>query len=131
MCLCLTGNPAVAAADGETGTQAAPEGPVFVRLAPINIPVIEGNRVSAQVGVALSLELVEGKTAADLEPLRRQLFDAYINDLYAIFQQRIDPVHPVDANLIKDRLRLTTERLLGPGLVKDVLIVQLFRRPFG
>lgn len=122
---------AVTAAEEEGGKAkpAVPAGPVFVKMPPINVPVINGNRVAAQVGISVSLELVDGKTAADLEPKQRLLQDAFIRDLYVIFQQRTDPAHPVDGGLIKSRLMMTAERVLGPGLVKDVLIGHLFEQP--
>lgn len=121
----------VVAAEQEApgGVPAAPAGPAFIRLAPISVPVIKDNRVAAQVDIALALELVEGKTADDLEPKRRQLQDAFISDVYAIFQQRPDASRPMDGAIVKERLRRTADRVLEPGLVKDVLIIQLFQQP--
>lgn len=127
--LVLTHHAASAAEQEGKAKPAVPAGPVFVKLPPINVPVITGNRLAAQVGISLSLELFDGKTADDLEPKQRQLQDAFIRDLYVIFQQRTDPAHPVDGGLIKSRLKITADRVLGPGLVKDVLIGQLFEQP--
>jgi flagellar basal body-associated protein FliL len=130
----LTGGvPVLAAAphheQEEEGKPAPPAGPAFVKMLPINVPIINGNRVSAQVGISLSLELVDGKTADDLEDKLPVLQDAFIKDLYVIFQQRIDQGRPLSGELIKSRLLLTAGRVVGQGIVKSVLIEQMFEQP--
>lgn len=106
-----------------------PGAPVFVKFRPIILPVIGRDRVTERVGIVLALELFKGKTAANVEPKRRILTDAFISDLYAIFQQRAALHEVADGTLIKARLLQTSNRVLGPGIVKDVLIEQLFEQP--
>jgi flagellar protein FliL len=110
-----------------SGTPAA-GGPAYMTLAPIVLPVFDGNTVTRQAGVMLTLELAEGKTEADVEPQRRRLVDAFISDLYALFEQRHDADRVIDAGLIKSRLGETATRILGPGVVHEVLIQQAFER---
>jgi hypothetical protein len=120
-------------AAGPAGANEAPAklGPTFIALAPIVLPVFEGNVVARQAGVLLSLELVEGKSEADVEPQRRRLVDAFISDLYALFEQRHGADRVIDAPAIKQRLGATADRILGPGIVRAVLIQQAFERPRG
>ncbi len=107
-----------------------PGAPVFLHLAPINVPVIRGNNVTEQVGISLSLELMEGKSVDDIdESERRKLQDAFISDVYGIFQRSHGMARPIDASLIKARLQQTADRILGSGVVKDVLIERLFEQP--
>jgi flagellar protein FliL len=121
----------LAAPAGANEAPPSPAGPAFVTLAPIVLPVFEGDAVKRQAGVLLSLELVEGKTVADVEPQRRRLVDAFIGDLYALFEQRQDADRVIDAPLIKERLGATAARILGPGVVREVLIQQAFERTRG
>jgi len=118
-----------AAAPAGASEAPAKVGPTFIALAPIVLPVFEGNVVARQAGVLLSLELVEGKTEADVEPQRRRLVDAFISDLYALFEQRHGADRVIDAAAVKERLGATAARILGPGVVRAVLIQQAFERP--
>jgi len=100
-----------------------------VRLDPIFVPVIEGNQVTHQVGVTLMLQLVADGSKADVETKRIPLYDALFRDLYGYFQDRIAANGRVDQNYLKVRLLKTTRRVVGPDLVQEVLIEQLFERP--
>jgi hypothetical protein len=109
--------------------EGAIEGPAFIKLAPIVLPIFgNDNKVARQAGLVLALELEPGKTAADLEPNQRKLRDAFITDLYTLYDQNAGAEQVVDVALIKQRLQETSERVLGPGIVHAVLIQQAFER---
>lgn len=106
----------------------APAGPVFVRLRPIVLPIVEGDRVAKTTGIVLSLELAHGKTEADLDADRVRLRDAFITELYAYLDQHADDSRAIDTELLKQRLTRASARVLGPGVVRQVLILQAFER---
>jgi hypothetical protein len=129
----LLGGAGVAAAaeapqKGQTG-EGAVEGPTYVRMPPIVLPVFVGNRIARRAGVVLALELEPGKTEAEMEPKRRKLYDAFITDLYALYDQEGGDDRVIDAERIKQRLQETSDRILGAGFVHEVLIQQAFERP--
>jgi hypothetical protein len=104
-------------------------GPTFIKLPPIVLPVFNNeNKVARQAGLVLALELEPGKTAGDLEPNERKLRDAFITDLYTLFEQTANAEHVIDVVLVKERLQQTSDRVLGPGVVHAVLIQQAFER---
>jgi len=127
----LVGIPRPGGAAEEHGKpkEGAVAGPTFIRLAPIVLPVFAGNRVSRQVGLVLALELEPGKTEADYEPHRRRLYDAFISDLYALYDQLGGNDRVIEPAVIKQRLLETSQRVLGHGFVHEVLIQQAFERP--
>jgi hypothetical protein len=105
------------------------EGPAFIKMAPIVLPIFnKENKVTRQAGLVLALELEPGKTAADLEPNERQLRDAFITDLYTLYDQTVSAEHVIDVAMVKQRLQETSDRVLGPGFVHAVLIQQAFER---
>jgi flagellar FliL protein len=111
------------------GGAGAVEGPAFVKLPPIVLPVFNSqNKVTRQAGLVLALELNPGKTEADIEPSRRQLYDAFITDLYSLYDQTGGADRVIEPGLIKQRLQDTSDRVLGPGIVHEVLIQQAFER---
>lgn len=105
-----------------------PGGPVFVKLAPIVLPVFNGESVVRQAGVVLALELEKSRTEADVAPQRPRLMNAFIGDLVELYEQRQGADRVIDAAAIKERLQGTAERVLGPGIVHEVLIQQAFER---
>lgn len=118
--------PVALAADRETGAQPTlPGAPVFVKLQPIVLPVIEGNTVTRQVGVLLTLELAEGQEAKSIEDQRTRVMDAFINELYRIYGWRSGAVQVVNDTLIKERLLRSADQVLGSGVIRAVLIRQI------
>ncbi len=117
--------PAVFAAEEKPGADAE-KSPTFVRLPAIVLPVVVGNEITRQIGVNLALELEAGKTADDLGPNRRRVVDAFIRDLYGIYDQRRNATRALDYGLIKERLKDTATKIVGPGLIKEVLILQAY-----
>jgi flagellar basal body-associated protein FliL len=131
----LPAGPALAAEPGHGGHgepgegPPAPAGPAFVKIPPIVVPVIEGDKVTRQVGVNIVLELAEGRSAADVAEKRQLLQDAFIRDLYSIYQARAGTGRAVSEQVVKARFGRSAAAVLGPGVVQDVLIQQLFEQP--
>jgi hypothetical protein len=102
--------------------------PAYVRFAPIFTPIIEGDQVTRQIGVTLMLQLDPGQEKDGIEAKHLQLNDAFVRDLYAFFQQRAR-VQTIDEAYLKGRLLQTASAVIGPNVVKEVLIEQLFEQP--
>jgi len=112
----------------EQAPEPIPGAPVFVHLPLFVVPVIEGDEVTRQVTVGVALELAEGRTAESIEPKRPLLVDAFFKELYGMFAQRAHSDHIADEGTVKERLGRVADRVLGAGVVKQVLIQQLFER---
>jgi flagellar FliL protein len=128
--LILAGVPVRAAEHGEKASAPPPgSGPVFYKLPPIVLPVFEGDVVTRQASLVLALELAQGKSEDAITGYQRRLLDAFIGDLYAIYEQRQRAERVIDPTVIKPRLQASADRVLGPGVVREVLIQQAFERP--
>ena len=114
---------------GGSATAPVAGAPSYVRLDPIFVPVIEGSQVTHEIGVRLMLQLAENQDKGDVEGKRKPLYDALFRDLYGYFQDRVTTNGRIDQPYLKVRLLKTTARIVGPNLVKEVLIEQLFERP--
>jgi flagellar basal body-associated protein FliL len=105
-----------------------PGQPFFVQLAPIFVPVIDKDRVSRQVSIAVAVEIADGAEAPSVEDKRRALNDAFLSDIYAFVQQRGGIGSPQGASALKARLRSTAARVLEPVAVKEVEIEEFFEK---
>ena len=117
-----------AASDAPGEKPSVPDGPLFVKLPIFQIPVIQHDQVRLQVSVTIALELVQGVGADSIDPKKPLLIDAFLRDLYAIFAQRADAPRVADDKLIRIRLQQIADTVLGPGIVRQVLIEQLFEQ---
>ncbi|MGO8915202.1 MAG: hypothetical protein ACLQJR_04785 [Stellaceae bacterium] len=126
----LAALPAVAAEHegGEGGAQEKPllpGVPDFFNIDPIELPVVEGNNVTRQVGVLLTLELADGHRQSEVKKKKREITDAFITELYRIYGWRSGDARVVNEALIKRRLQAAADRVLGPDVVHAILIRQL------
>ena len=109
------------------GTVAA-QGPAFLTLPTLTVPVFEGNAVARQGSLVLALELEPGRTETDIAPFRPRLMDALLSELTRIFEQRASEERLIDAAALKPKLLDASRRAVGDGMVKDVLVQQAFER---
>jgi hypothetical protein len=128
--LVLAVPPAMAAehAKATVKTPGSPNDPVYIKLPAIVLPVFEGNEVARQAGLILTLELVKGKSDADVLPNERKLQDAFITELYNIYEQHGGSERVIEPTVIKQRLQSASDRVLGAGVVSQILIQQAFER---
>jgi hypothetical protein len=116
------------AVDREKGLKSPPVPgvPDFVDLAPIVLPVIERDRVTRQIGIMLTLELVDGLPEKSIDGEKRlRLMDAFVRELHLIYSARSTTDRIVDETVIKQRLLRTADGVLGKGVVHAILVRRL------
>jgi len=122
--------PVLAAEESSGKAESAPvAGPVFVKLPLFNIPVIEGDKVTRQVTVGIALELADGLKPDSIDEKKPAMIDAFFRDLYSMFGQRSETSRVAVEASIKQRLARDADRILGPGTVRQILLLQLLERP--
>ena len=100
--------------------------PSYIRFQPIFTPIIEGDRVTRQIGVTLMLQLKRGEEKDGIEAKRLLLNDAFVSNLYAFFQQRVTLRGGLDEVYLKERLLKVAVNVIGKDAVQEVLIEQMF-----
>ncbi len=58
----------------------------------------------------------------------RRLHSAFLNDLHGVLSLRYGSGRPLNAPAVKQRLKRRADRILGPGVVKEVLIQRVQKR---
>ena len=102
----------------------------FIELSPLVLPIVDKNGVSQVVNIVVVIE-VEGSRDYDLViDLEPRLLDAYIQDLYGVLNRHAALKGGVlQVGMIKHRLTGISERVLGDGVVKGVLLQVVQQRP--
>ncbi len=132
LCVGLAG--ASAARAGEEGTNASaaaagPGDPVYVDLAPLVLPVIDGDRVQQVLQFTVTLEVSDEKAAEHIRAVKPRLTDAYIQDLYgALDRRRVLDGKVLDIERLKDELKRVSVGILGDKGFEEVLIQRVSQR---
>ncbi len=102
--------------------------PVYVPLHPLVISLIQEGEVTHHVSMQLTLQLYDSwdKNLADRNMAR--LRDAFLHEMHALFAMRIVRQSGFESPLVRRRLLALCDRLLGEGVVADVLLRELERR---
>ncbi len=101
--------------------------PEFVEFEPLVLPLIQEGQVTYHV----TLKVVVETTAGGKEQVllaKRQLTDAYLSELYGLLARRFVRRQANAIPLLRRRLLVVSDRLLGPGVVSDVLLAEPGRR---
>ena len=102
----------------------------FVGLDPFLVPVIDGRKLSKYVSVGVILELY----SKDYKPLNNKtmtpLRNAFINDFVFQAQMNSGTTESILLQRVKTRFRTLATRIVGEGVVKEVLISHVMDRGF-
>ena len=96
--------------------------PLYVDLTPLVVPVIENNRVTHHLTLAISVEVAGQSGDARLREAMPRIIDAFTTELHGLMSLEFIRQGGVELPVVKQRLLLAGERELGPEVVTDVLI---------
>ena len=98
------------------------------QLLPFNISVIRDGRVARIVTLVVTLETKGDANKTKVMNERYRLQDAFLRDMQGVAPyQRVDS-DGLDPQMLKTRLRLISDRMLGQDVVNNVLVQSIFDR---
>ena len=119
---------------GEEGSNtaagaAAPGDPIYVDLAPLVLPVIDGDKVQQVLQFTVTMQVADEKAADHIRAEKPRLTDAFIQDLYgALDRRRVLDGKVLDIERLKDELKRVSLGVLGQNGVQDILIQRVSQR---
>lgn len=99
-----------------------------LRLDPIVLPVIREGQVTLHITAVVVIELTEGLEREGLREISEPLRDAMLSALYGIYAVRYVQERGYDIPVVRQRLSLAAERVLGDGTVKSVWLQDITKR---
>lgn len=94
-----------------------------------SIPVIRDNEVTDQVNIAIVLETKGDDNRDKVIAGRYKLYDAFLRDLYGLLAIKRADGQLFDQQVVKIRLARVSEKMLGPGVVNNILVSGISQRP--
>lgn len=102
----------------------------FVQLDPLILPIVDSNGVSQIVSIVVVIEVEGSKNQEKVIKLQPRLKDAYIQELYGVLNRHAALKGGViQVSMIKERLSQISHRVMGDGVVHDVLLQVVQQRP--
>lgn len=93
----------------------------FHRLGPVVVPMFRSGRLIKHVTLEIALEVSAEDEQRVVRSMAR-LRDAYLAELHGLFSFRFVQDHEYILPLIKRRLLAVSQREMGPGVVREVLV---------
>lgn len=109
---------------GDQAAAPAASGPPlrFVDVEPLNIPVFHEDRVATTIQITLKLEVVDSKNEALVKQMLPRLNDAFVRDMHAFIPRLLKQEERLNVVIIKKRLQIVAERLVGKELISNILV---------
>lgn len=111
----------IAAGDVDEGTS-APEPARYVDMDPLVITIFQGNKVAATIQIQVKLEARGEKNEKTIYKIMPRLSDAFFKDLHAFIPRLLRESDELDAIVIKQRLKMVSDKVAGKGTVSNILI---------
>ena len=102
--------------------------PIFLEMETLSVHVIRGGGVQKYIVLDITLELRDAATKVLAEKKMPKLRDVFISALNDYFTNLVSLKTGVKVSHIKRRLINHSEKALGKGAVKDVLVQSVFER---
>lgn len=101
----------------------------YVELDALILPIVDQKGVSQTVSMVVTIEVASPEAAAKVTELGPRLKDAYIQEMYGALNKHealVDGV--VQVSPIKERLTSISHKVMGEGVVQDVLLQAVQQR---
>jgi len=125
--LLMTASHAIASEGGsEGGSEGAKPSPLFVTMAPLDVPIVEGDRADGRLKVALVLEAGDASAASALDGRQPELREAALAAASEFARLHASPAAPVDARRLAGDVSTALRRV--DATIVRVLLVEVAAR---
>ena len=100
----------------------------IIRLDPIILPVVREGQVTVHITAVVVLEFTEAIESEELRKLATPLRDTLLSELYGFYSVRYVQERGYDLPIVRERLALAAERVLGEGTVKLIRLQDITKR---
>jgi flagellar FliL protein len=98
-------------------------------MPPFSVPTIREAGVVGQISLIVTIEVVGTSDKNKLIEKRHHLQSGFLRDLYGIASINNGSGQALQLDTVKKRLKMVADRVLGPGIVKNVLVENAHTRP--
>ncbi len=104
------------------------EPPVSIPMDDLVVTLFSDNTVAATVMIRLNLEVLGSDNADKVTKVLPRLSDAFFKDLYTFIPRVVHKEKKLTADILQQRLLMTGNKLLGKGVLNNVIIESVSER---
>ncbi len=109
--------------DDKAAMKAKPiEPPRFIDVPPLNVPLFAEDKVAGTVLIQLKLEAMGAANEAKINHLLPRINDAFLRELHTFVPRLLRKTKRLDVFILKKRLQMVSDRVVGKGVVSNVLV---------
>ncbi len=101
---------------------AADDSPGYIELKTITVPFVRDGKFAHYVVLVVHIEVANETAMSKVKAYMPKLRDAFVSELHALAAVRPASQKLINVARVKARLLAGTERVLGPDVVRDVLV---------
>jgi hypothetical protein len=94
----------------------------------LTIPIFAEDRVAATVLIDLKVEAIGAENQEMITKLLPRLSGAFFKDLYVFIPRVIRRHNKLSTDILAERMKQTGDKVLGPGVLHSVTIVEVSER---
>jgi len=102
---------------------------VTIDLDPLVTTIFQENRVAALVQIELKLETVGDKRVERIKYLLPVITDAFLKDMHSFIPRLLKAEERLDADIIRQRLQLIGDKVVGKGMIRNVVVGDIVEQP--
>ena len=95
---------------------------ISIDMEPILIPIFKVNRPVAKIQIQIKLVTRSPEKAIKIQRMMPRISDTFVIDLHAFMPRLLKEKDRIDVFILKQRLKLMSDRNFGKGLIDDVLV---------
>lgn len=96
--------------------------PRYIEMDPIQVPYFQGNDVAGTIMIHYKLEVLNVDNERTVAKAQRRIGDALIKDFSFYIPRTLRNNKTLDVTLVKYRIMMTANKMLGKDVVSDALI---------
>lgn len=115
---------------GGHGEEGGGDKPAFVEMDPLVVPIMDNDGIAQIISMAITIEVAGEDGAQKVRDLKPRIKDAMIQNMYGMLNQQAALNNGViKVDYVKRRLNDVTAKVMGEGVVKDVLLQMVQQNP--
>ena len=96
--------------------------PLFIDVPPLNVPLFADDKVAGTVLIQLKLEAIGTANEAKINHQLPRITDAFLRELHTFIPRLLHKTRRLDVFILKKRLQMVSDRVVGKGVVSNVLV---------
>ena len=95
---------------------------IFIDMEPISVPIFKESIALATIQIQIKLEAKSKVKAIEIQRILPRISNTLFKDLYAFVPRLLKGKERIDIFILKQRLKLVSNRNFGEGLIYDILV---------